>query len=869
LLRRDYMRRISLLSASAIAVALSLPGTAFSQSASWGDFVASTPTLGQATVVPLGGGSTTAVSILAASSSLITTYSRGNIGAAETGLNYANLYTFGLIPRGGNDGNATTTIEFSGFNIASKHLRGFLQVSAVNGNSSPISVHATMVSGTAPSWSVVGTPFAYNGSNSSAISWNQGTPGNGTLTTSASIGNDSKAIVLDLGSLTQYSSITVSLNQSRADGIEFSLGEETSGDAITGVITADNAYGFGFGDENGIAAGNYFGGIRNLYACDIFNCPTKLVTSPPTLADSYQFPGFGPEKYEVSVLPSEYAYLIAWSDNSTTQGIIAGFQLPNGTLLTSDAWQVFATGINRDSDVVTDTLTAADVATVINPEIVKAKTNLGLAGTSIGWVDKDGKLPTGISGTGKLAVGEKNNSSINGPTEYFPIIQGISSAARWLWYQSPGDSAPFVTTSSNEKKLHIFRTQVSKLFYCPEGPDVLLSGSGTNLPNTPFLPKQSYRPPSVAPVYAGGSGSWSTPALPDWVGSFTISGPAIWSGTTSGTTTFNFSSLPNGSLPADTLITLTDFDGQTEQITLTAAGITGSWLSEPIAVFLDPSDTHNTVPAIAMPGWSLVNGAYTIDGSTVSTAYNPSVGFTLKTLVPLTSLTVNKPGATNFSIDAPTNCTDSVITSTTVISASAPVQGQVTFTVTVTGGLPTGTVQYKDNGVNIGSPVTLINGIATYTATIANGHTITATYSGDSNNASSTTAVGVVTGITSSTTVINASSTASGEVTFTATVTGNAPAGTVQFKGNGVNVGSPVTLINGTATFITTVVTKQTFTATYSGDSLNTPSTTAVGVVIAGTPNLQDVPTLPEWGMILLMALLFARMAFKRGQWEA
>lgn len=84
--------------------------------------------------------------------------------------------------------------------------------------------------------------------------------------------------------------------------------------------------------------------------------------------------------------------------------------------------------------------------------------------------------------------------------------------------------------------------------------------------------------------------------------------------------------------------------------------------------------------------------------------------------------------------------------STVTVSASpkSDIAGQpVTFTATVTGNSPTGTVQFQVNGVNFGSPVTLVNGVATLTTsqlTVVGSDTITAVYSGDGNNAGSGTA---------------------------------------------------------------------------------------------------------------------------------
>ncbi len=80
----------------------------------------------------------------------------------------------------------------------------------------------------------------------------------------------------------------------------------------------------------------------------------------------------------------------------------------------------------------------------------------------------------------------------------------------------------------------------------------------------------------------------------------------------------------------------------------------------------------------------------------------------------------------------------SIATQTAITSdhASGSAYGQlVTFTATVTPASgPIGTVQFQDNGTDIGSPVTLVNGTASYStsALTAGSHAITAVYSGDS-----------------------------------------------------------------------------------------------------------------------------------------
>jgi uncharacterized repeat protein (TIGR01451 family) len=83
-------------------------------------------------------------------------------------------------------------------------------------------------------------------------------------------------------------------------------------------------------------------------------------------------------------------------------------------------------------------------------------------------------------------------------------------------------------------------------------------------------------------------------------------------------------------------------------------------------------------------------------------------------------------------------------TTTTITSSVNPsdLNQSVTFTATVAGVLtPTGTVQFKDNGSNLGAPVALnSSGVAqlTTSALTAGNHTITADYSGDANLLAST-----------------------------------------------------------------------------------------------------------------------------------
>jgi subtilase family serine protease len=166
-------------------------------------------------------------------------------------------------------------------------------------------------------------------------------------------------------------------------------------------------------------------------------------------------------------------------------------------------------------------------------------------------------------------------------------------------------------------------------------------------------------------------------------------------------------------------------------------------------------------------------------------------------------------------------------------------------TVTSASGTPTGTVQFSSNGTALGSPVTLVNGTASTSAqTFSNvgTYTITASYSGSTSYATSsaTSLAFVVTAvpkIASSTSILatTATATTTTAVGFTATVTGSSgtPTGTVQFKLNGSNLGSAVTLSSGSATLSnqTLPAGADLVTAVYSGDGTYATSTSAAATV--------------------------------------
>lgn len=220
-----------------------------------------------------------------------------------------------------------------------------------------------------------------------------------------------------------------------------------------------------------------------------------------------------------------------------------------------------------------------------------------------------------------------------------------------------------------------------------------------------------------------------------------------------------------------------------------------------------------------------------------------------------------------------------VVSSTALsVDPPAPTAGQaVMLTAMVSGFSPTGSVQFKDGATNLGSAVPLSGGIATLStsALTAGGHSLTAVYLGDVNNVAST-SPGVsrmVNKAASNSTLsaIPSSPASAATVTLTAAVSGCLPAGSVQFFDGAtslgtvaVNAGLAVLSIN------TLAVGGHTITASYSGDANNQASTSpalaltvTAGQVGGGDA---DIPTMPEWGAILLGLTLLTLGKRRRSQ---
>ena len=189
-------------------------------------------------------------------------------------------------------------------------------------------------------------------------------------------------------------------------------------------------------------------------------------------------------------------------------------------------------------------------------------------------------------------------------------------------------------------------------------------------------------------------------------------------------------------------------------------------------------------------------------------------------------------------------------TAVTRTSGSSPSAygSSLTFTATVTGNSPGGTVRFKVDGLAVGSPVTLVGGSAPLvisTLSVSGSpHQITAYYSGDDNNnpsdSSASSISQVVTALTTSCLLASSVNPAppGTNVTFTATVNGVPPAadlptGKVVFSVNGTPFATNA-LVSGSASASTASLPLGTnaMTAQYVGDGNFLAGTGAVAQVV-------------------------------------
>ena len=191
------------------------------------------------------------------------------------------------------------------------------------------------------------------------------------------------------------------------------------------------------------------------------------------------------------------------------------------------------------------------------------------------------------------------------------------------------------------------------------------------------------------------------------------------------------------------------------------------------------------------------------------------------------------PGATGMSSEVgPCVFTGTYLTGPSHSSAGTP----VTFTASVVGAAPSGNVQLSDNAVPgatqaLAGATDAISSTAFTLASLGSGpHALAAAYAGDTGNPASGSDTLLHTVAARAATTVSlagpASTQAGSSVTFTATVSGGTPTGSVRFRANGIELGMAA-IQSGVASAAAAGLAAGSYsiTADYDGDGATAPST--------------------------------------------
>jgi len=197
----------------------------------------------------------------------------------------------------------------------------------------------------------------------------------------------------------------------------------------------------------------------------------------------------------------------------------------------------------------------------------------------------------------------------------------------------------------------------------------------------------------------------------------------------------------------------------------------------------------------------------------------------------------------------------------------AAVGAQVTFTAIVSPKSATGTMEFRDGTAALGSS-TLSGGVATFstTALAVGSHSITAVYSGDTNDAGSTSppVTETITLITTTLALVSSAnpSTPTTAVNFSATVAPSTATGSVQFSVDGKVIGS-VPLSGGVAKIDAgnQAAGTHAVTGSYGGDTTHSGSSGSLTQNVNKTPSTMRVVASPSQQTLGSVIVLTATVA--------
>ena len=283
-----------------------------------------------------------------------------------------------------------------------------------------------------------------------------------------------------------------------------------------------------------------------------------------------------------------------------------------------------------------------------------------------------------------------------------------------------------------------------------------------------------------------------------------------------------------------------------ELVAATTTGVTSSLNPSSLGEGVTLTATVATSAGVPTGTVTFYDGANAMGTSALT---GDSAGFTALSLgLGSHAITAHYDGDANYAGSVSSALTQAVNTAATTTTAIASSQdpthfGQaVTFTATVSGQSPTGTVTFQDGMTTICAGVALSNATAqcaTSTMTLG-AHAITAMYSGDAGNLASA-SFGIVQTIqvapttTTLSTACERTFVESQPYTFSAFVSGLSPIGNVTFANGSDVLCANIPLSAGSATCTTTALStagsdledRLNLIASYAGDSNHMPSTSS------------------------------------------
>ncbi|WP_272818791.1 beta strand repeat-containing protein [Prescottella equi] len=301
-------------------------------------------------------------------------------------------------------------------------------------------------------------------------------------------------------------------------------------------------------------------------------------------------------------------------------------------------------------------------------------------------------------------------------------------------------------------------------------------------------------------------------------------------------------------------VTVSDLDQQTS-LTVDVPGSATTGSSVNLVANLTPQNAQGMVqftdngdpigsPVPVVNGVATLPHTFTGTGShSIGASFTGGPGFADASATSSAPIVVSDPDqSTSLSVTAP---------------ATATTGESVDFSATVSPANAQGSVQFKIGGVDVGAPVAMSGDAASlsHTFNAAGTYAVTAEFSGAAGftNSSATAQNVTVTDPApvdvATSTLVGAPGSATTGVETTLSVTVQAqtgtvvPSGSVQFRENGSPIGSPVTLVNGSASIehiFTSVGTRQ-VSAVYIADAGFVGSTSVDRPVTVSAPNPSDV----------------------------